>query len=203
MGALPSTPDQTRTPNTQGVILMVLENRSLRTDRVARPERRRVSTRRIIEEAKANVSTLDLAQRLCGSLRPVSARHVGRCALPGHEDRSPSSTVYEVTNSWWCFGCLRGGDVVDFAAAAWGYKQHEVKMAAADLLREFGHDIPEHPPAWFARQKRQQPVRDAIEEAWIEHYARMIFRRMFVPVLQEIEGDTERLEEVDLMWEVV
>ncbi len=35
-----------------------------------------------------------------------------RCPLPGHEDRTPSFVVYEDTNSAYCFGCERGGDVV-------------------------------------------------------------------------------------------
>ncbi len=36
----------------------------------------------------------------------------GRCPLPAHDDKSPSFFVYEDTNSAYCFGCRRGGDVL-------------------------------------------------------------------------------------------
>jgi hypothetical protein len=41
-----------------------------------------------------------------------------RCPLPGHEDRTPS---FQVLNSHWrCFGCNRGGGVIDLAAGLYG-----------------------------------------------------------------------------------
>jgi hypothetical protein len=36
---------------------------------------------------------------------------VARCPLPGHDDDSPSFTVYEGDRGWYCFGCHRGGDL--------------------------------------------------------------------------------------------
>jgi len=44
-------------------------------------------------------------------------------------------------------------------------------------------------------------VRDALEEAWIEHYARRIYRRMFLPSIERIEDEDERREEVGLLWD--
>src|SRR5215213_10052855 len=86
---------------------------------IERPERRGV-----IEEAKAKVSTIDLADRLCGpagSLRRAGENWTGRCPLPDHGDRTPSFYVYEESNSFFCFGCLEGGDVVKLARHAWGF----------------------------------------------------------------------------------
>jgi DNA primase len=37
-----------------------------------------------------------------------------RCQLPGHNDREPSFAVYKRTNSFYCFGCQRGGNVINF-----------------------------------------------------------------------------------------
>lgn len=37
---------------------------------------------------------------------------IGRC--PFHNEKTASFTVYLETNSFWCFGCARGGDVIDF-----------------------------------------------------------------------------------------
>ncbi|MBD3362103.1 DNA primase [Candidatus Dojkabacteria bacterium] len=33
---------------------------------------------------------------------------------PFHDDKNPSLRVYPKTNSWYCFGCGRGGDTIDF-----------------------------------------------------------------------------------------
>jgi hypothetical protein len=47
--------------------------------------------------------------------------------------------------------------VVDLAAAAWGYGRGEMAMAAADLLREYGHPIPERPASWYASRSVRSP----------------------------------------------
>jgi CHC2 zinc finger len=41
-----------------------------------------------------------------------------RCPLPDHEDKSPSFHVYD--DGWRCFGCNRGGSIIDFFAALYG-----------------------------------------------------------------------------------
>ncbi len=63
---------------------------------------------------------LDQVDRLCGpgQLRRVSDKWAACCPLPKYEDRSPSSVVYLQTNSWFCFGCLLGGDVIELARHA-------------------------------------------------------------------------------------
>ena len=169
-----------------------------------RPERRGVSRRTAIEEAKAKVPTIDLADRQAieqGSRwRKVGAEWVTSCILPDHEDHTPSFTVNPEKNLWFCHGCLRGGDVVRLARLVWGYHPNEEAMAAANLLQEFGHDIPARPANWFGKQRRQKPARDALEEAKLLHVQRRVFRR-FVPFLEAISDEAERLEETELMWE--
>ena len=40
-----------------------------------------------------------------------------RCPLPDHEDRHPSCQVYgEPGRGWYCFGCSRGGGLIELAA---------------------------------------------------------------------------------------
>jgi hypothetical protein len=168
-----------------------------------RPERRGVSRKTVIDAANEAVPTIDLADLLCGpgKMRKVGDRWVARCPLPGHEDRTPSFTVYTESNSWFCFGaCLRGGDVVDLAAAAWGYGRGEMAMAAADLLHEFGHAIPEQPKSWYRKQERQRPVRNAIEEAWVKPYQRRIYRG-FLPAIEDIADEDQRRKEAELFWD--
>jgi hypothetical protein len=54
----------------------------------SRPERRGVSRRTVITEAKEKVATIDLADLLCGpgKMRKVGARWVAQCPLPSHEE---------------------------------------------------------------------------------------------------------------------
>jgi len=48
-------------------------------------------------------------------LRKSSKNFTGRC--PIHNDKHPSMTVYPDQQSWHCFGCNRGGDVIAFIMA--------------------------------------------------------------------------------------
>ncbi len=171
----------------------------------ARPERWGASRKTVLDAAKEKVPTVELADRLAagqsGRWRKVGAEWVRNCVLPDHEDRSPSFTVNPEKNVWFCHGCLRGGDVVELARFAWGYEKREVAMAAADLLREFGHPIPERPKSWHRKQERQKPIRDAIDRARFEHLRRRLFRRLFLPSLVRIEDQEERKEEAMIFWE--
>jgi DNA primase len=154
-----------------------------------------------INAAKEAVPVIDLADRLCGpgQMRRVGEKWAARCPLPDHEDKTPSFTVYTETNSWYCFGCLRGGDVVELARLAWGYDEREAHVAAANVLHEFGHDVPERAPAWFRKQERQKPVRDALEEVKVRSAQRRLMR-IFGDYIAGIEDPDQRREEAQQMW---
>ncbi len=165
-----------------------------------RPECRSVGRRTVIEEAK-KVPTIDLADLLCGPgrMRRIGNRWVAKCPLPGHDERTPSFTVFLETNSWYCFGaCQRGGDVVDLAAAAWSIDRADV--AAAEVLMCFGHDVPQRLPSWFAKQRRQKPVRDRLEQIRIHLLQRRLFR-LFEPMISKAGDPDERAEEARYVWE--
>jgi DNA primase len=166
------------------------------------PRYRGVSYTRPIDAAKEAVPVIDLADRLCGpsGLRRVGAEWAGRCPLPEHEDRSPSFTVNAEKNVFFCHGCLRGGDVVDLARLAWGYDQRDAHVAAATLLMEFGHEVPQRPPAWFRKQERQRQTRAAIEEAKKNIVRRRLFRHLILPVIDTIEDEEEHNRELDRAW---
>ena len=182
--------------------MILPQDSAQRINKVARPERRGVSTRTVIEEAKAKVFTVDLAARLCepGQLRRVGEKWVACCPLPDHADRSPSFTIYPKTNSFFCFGCLVGGDGIELARRAWNYSQDEVAMAAADLLREFGHEVPQRPPAWFRKQERQHHTRAAIEETRKNSNRRRIFEHLILPHIHAIENEEVRNRELERSW---
>lgn len=48
-------------------------------------------------------------------LRASGSNYVGSCILPWHEDSTPSMMVYPESESWYCFGCMTGGDLIDLA----------------------------------------------------------------------------------------
>jgi hypothetical protein len=154
-----------------------------------------------IDAAKEAVPVIDLADRLTGpgGLRRVGKERVGRCPLPDHEDRSPSFTANPQKNVWFCHGCMRGGDVVKLAQLAWDYAERDSHIAAADLLHEFGHDIPKRPPAWFRKQERQGVIRDALEEVKVRSTQRRLMR-ILSPLVASIEDPEEREEEAQRIW---
>jgi DNA primase len=154
-----------------------------------------------INAAKEAVPVIDLADLLAGpgGLRKVGKEWAGRCPLPDHEDRSPSFTVNREKNVWWCFGCLRGGDVVELYRLYHGYEQREAGTAAAMLLLEFGHTPPERPPSFSAKQCRQAKARKALYEAKVESCQRRMFRHL-LPILEDIKSDSEREEEAEHLW---
>jgi DNA primase len=167
-----------------------------------RPERRGVSRRPVINEAKAKVSVIDLADLLCGTAKMsrVGEEWIARCPLKDHEDKTPSFAINPEKNVWFCHGCLRGGDVVELARFAWELDKAEVAVAAAYLLMEFGLEIPQRPASWFAKQERQKPIRDGIDTVRREIKRRRLFRCFILPVVDTIEAEAEREQELERAW---
>ena len=62
---------------------------------------------------------------------PVNRNHHIHC--PFHEDKTPSCRVYETTNSFYCFGCGKTGDVIDFIMYKEGITKHEAILKAKEL----------------------------------------------------------------------
>ena len=65
----------------------------------------------VIEAIKSRVEAVDfIGQRV--KLKKVGRNWVGSC--PFHDDSKPSFTVFSETQSYYCFGCGKGGDVIRF-----------------------------------------------------------------------------------------
>lgn len=101
-------------------------------------------------------------------LRPSGRRLVGGCPL--HADTAPSFTVYLDTDSFYCFGCGAGGDVVTFLS-----QLHQLSFRAAvrhldaalvtgaptePLVRRSPRDAPSTVavPPWLPGHHRPRPA---------------------------------------------
>jgi DNA primase len=166
------------------------------------PERRGVSRRRVIDEAKANVPVIDLADLLCGpgNMRRIGEEWTARCPLNDHEDKSPSFTVNPEKNVWFCHGCLRGGDVVELARFAWDFDKAEVAAAAAHLLMKFGYEVPQRPHRWLEKEARHARWREEAEKVRAEAVRRRVFRLLILPTVNLIEKVEECAEEIERAW---
>jgi DNA primase len=80
-----------------------------------------------------------------------NAWFVGRCPLPDHEDKTPSFYIYP-PGRWWCYGCGRGGDVVDLEFHCGDYGELWEAMVA--LAVEYGVELPKRSEGWHGAQKR-------------------------------------------------
>lgn len=78
--------------------------------RQALPEKKGID----FKEIKERIDIVDHISQYT-RLKKVGNKFMGKCPLPGHDDSSASFYVYPETKSFWCFGCQRGGDVIDFA----------------------------------------------------------------------------------------
>ncbi len=170
------------------------------TEQERTPKYRGISYTTPIDAAKQAVSVMDLAERLADKLRRSGNTFTTNCLLPDHEDKTPSFVIYANSNSWYCHGCLHGGDVVDLARLAWGYDECDVGVAAAYLLMEFGFDVPSRPASWHRKQKRQRPTRDAVEETKKNIVRRRLFKYLILPEINAIEDEGEREEELRRSW---
>jgi DNA primase len=63
------------------------------------------------DQVRARLNLVDVVQQHV-RLRKAGREWVGIC--PFHEEKTPSFSVNEQLQSWYCFGCSRGGDVFRF-----------------------------------------------------------------------------------------
>lgn len=69
------------------------------------------------------------------SYSPSGWTHKRICPFPDHHDKSPSFHCNSLENRFWCFGCKKGGGIVQFLSFYTGAKQTEI---AKTLLAKYG-----------------------------------------------------------------
>jgi transcriptional regulator with XRE-family HTH domain len=79
-------------------------------------------------------------------LRHSSKKFVGLC--PFHNDNHPSFEVYPHTQSWFCYGCQKGGSLID-------YVMYRDGLTPAESIRRLceTYNIPQ--PSWTEKEKAE------------------------------------------------
>jgi hypothetical protein len=150
-------------------------------------------------EAVRDAVPIEVVARLYTKLKPFGGRawFTGRCPLPDHEDKTPSFYLYP-SGRFHCYGCGRGGDVVDLEFFCGNYG--ELWEAMVSLAVEYGVELPRRPPRWCEKEARHVRWREEAEKVRAEVVRRRIFRLLVLPTVNRIEKEEERREELDRAW---
>jgi DNA primase len=155
--------------------------------------------RKCCEVVRAAVPIVEIAQRYT-ALKPLSGKawFTGRCPLPDHDDLDPSFYIYP-PGRWWCYGCQRGGDVIDLEFFCGDYG--ELWEAMISLAVDRNVPLPDHSREWYAKQERQGPIRSGIGAAKFYVARQRLYRRFFEPLVLAIEDGDDRAHAAQLFWE--
>lgn len=90
-----------------------------------------------IEAVKTRWPIVRFCEEVLGAdLEPAGkGRWKAHCPMPNHDDSTPSFLVYESSDSAYCFGCQRGGDVIALTKFAFSLERF---TDALDRLEEEG-----------------------------------------------------------------
>jgi DNA primase len=130
-----------------------------------------------------------------------NGRLLGNCVSPTHDDQTPSMTIYTETQTFKCYGigCGAQGDILDFVMLA--EPGMELWEAMIFLSTRYGIALPERPRSWFAKQERQQPVRNAIAESIVHAARRRLYHRFFEPLVLATTDEEIRVHDAQCFWE--
>jgi DNA primase len=134
---------------------------------------------------EAGVSQYDLSRPVLERLREaadivavigeaVTLRKAGRNWLglcPFHGEKTPSFNVSRDKGTFYCFGCKKGGDVIDFVME---YERASFAEAVERLAERFGVDLPIASPEARRRRDESTELGEVLEAAQAL-YARQVF----------------------------
>lgn len=102
------------------------------------------------------------------TLRKAGRNWVGLC--PFHGEKTPSFSVSREKGTYYCFGCKRGGDVIDYVMAI---ERLSFAEAVERLAQRFGVELPAVSPESRRRQEEGDHLREALEAAQAFFSARL------------------------------
>jgi len=94
----------------------------------------------------------------------------GKCPLPAHQETEPSFTVYPDSQSFYCFGCRRGGDVFNLVMYREGFDFLEAVRFLAAKANIPDEELSEE---LIALVKESRAIEDALTLA-VEYYRQLL-----------------------------
>ncbi len=94
------------------------------------------------------------------TLRRAGRSYSGLC--PFHGETAPSFSVSREKGTYYCFGCKKGGDVIDFVMEM---ERVTFVEAVERLAGRFGFDLPAASPEARQRRREEDALADAMEAA--------------------------------------
>lgn len=122
------------------------------------------------------------------SLRKAGNNYVGLC--PFHSERSPSFSVNEQRQFFYCFGCQTGGDVIAFVRELHGYSFIEAVRHLADRVGIAMPEAPKGGGAGVGAGERKPKVDRGSKDAYFA--VGRAAREYFTETLQGLRGSSAR-----------
>lgn len=107
----------------EGVELLEVEKHIMRLKRLLFAISGKKTKNFITEEQVQQALVIPIENLINKPLRKCGKTLVGLC--PFHEEKHPSFYIYLDTNSFYCFGCNQGGNVINFVNLLYGYSFKE------------------------------------------------------------------------------
>jgi hypothetical protein len=150
-------------------------------------------------EAVRDAVPLEMIARRYTALEPLGGKawFTGRCPLPDHEDKTPSFYIYP-PGRYWCYGCGRGGDVIDLEFLCGDYG--ELWEAMISLAVEYGVELPQRPQRWHEKEARHARWREEAEKVRANVLRRRLFRLLILPTIDAIENEAAHEAELERAW---
>ena len=134
--------------------------------------------------------TVDMQQIL--SLYGYRTKH-GFMVCPFHGDKDASLKVYPGTGGWHCFGCGKGGSVIDFVMEQEGCDFRTAVTAIDNALGLHLRDPKENP---------YQAETDTRIQQWLDDYVNAVYAYMDIAkamIEHELRTDLARMKECEML----
>jgi len=132
---------------------------------------------RSVDRIKSKLSIVDIVGSYV-TLKKAGIHHKGLC--PFHNEKSPSFTVSEERNSYYCFGCGAKGDIFSFIEE---YEGVDFKQALSMLAEKAGVDLSEDS---FVPEKKIDKGLYGVLELSADYYASLL--RSDTPALDYLKN---------------
>jgi DNA primase len=117
-----------------------------------------------VEQIKARLNLVEFVQRRV-PLRKRGREFWGLC--PFHQETTPSFKVNEARQSWYCFGCQKGGDIFSFVE---DLEKLEFRGALELLADEAGVELHQQSPSDRRRNETRQRIME-LNQLAVQYYA--------------------------------